>query len=192
MRHFDMQVAQEARYTAEDLISAYQMSGHSEKFENACKLLRIGVQGLRDIGASSATVSVVLKNEFRNAFQGRSGIHPSMEMVKYDQADASPLQWCRNQLPVWPIAPAVDHIVFSGDKTIVFWKDGTKTMVSCMEGQAFDEYSGFVAALAKKLYGSTSQVKKLVKKTGKNQNAAIQKRREKKALKKALNEKKEG
>lgn len=169
-----------------------QIVKSSDEFEAACALAGKSAEILKNLGISSSAAAVIMKNAFRNAFEGRSGIHPSMEMVKYEQADATPLQWCRSQIPVWPVAPAVDRIVFSGDKTIVFWKDGTKTMVSCTEGQPFDEYSGFVAALAKKLYGSTSQVKKLVKKTGKNQNAAIQKRREKKALKKALNEKKEG
>ena len=84
-----------------------------------------------------------------------------------------------------------ERVLFSGDKTIVFWKDGSKTMVSCAEGQSFDEYTGFVAALAKKVYGSTSRVKKILKKIGKDQNSVIMKKREKKAAKKAMNENKE-
>ena len=84
-----------------------------------------------------------------------------------------------------------ERVLFSGDKTIVFWKDGSKTMVSCAAGQPFDEYTGFVAALAKKVYGSTSRVKRILKKIGKDQNPAIMKKREKKAAKKAMNENKE-
>ena len=84
-----------------------------------------------------------------------------------------------------------ERVLFSGDKTIVFWKDGSKTMVSCSEGQPFDEYTGFVAALAKKVYGSTSRVKRILKKIGKDQNSVIMKKREKKAAKKAMNENKE-
>lgn len=84
-----------------------------------------------------------------------------------------------------------ERVIFSGDKTIVFWKDGGKTIVSCAEGQPFDEYTGFVAALAKKVYGSTSRVKKILKKIGKDQNSVIMKKREKRAAKKAMNENKE-
>lgn len=56
----------------------------------------------------------------------------------------------------------VKRIIYSGPKTIVFWTDGTKTIVSCGEGETFDEYYGFCAAFAKKMFGSTSRVKKLV------------------------------
>jgi len=64
-------------------------------------------------------------------------------------------------------APTPKKVIFSGGKTIVIWGDGTKTVVSCMEGDEFDEYSGFCAALAKKLYGSTTRAKKLMNKNKK-------------------------
>lgn len=64
-------------------------------------------------------------------------------------------------------APMPKKVIFSGGKTIVIWEDGTKTVVSCMEGDEFDEYSGFCAALAKKLYGSTTRAKKLMNKNKK-------------------------
>lgn len=56
-------------------------------------------------------------------------------------------------------------ILYSGNRTIVFWNDGDKTIVKCAEGQEFDEYNGFVAALAKKMYGSTSKAKRIINKT---------------------------
>lgn len=58
--------------------------------------------------------------------------------------------------------PELDKIIFSGNRTIVFWKDGTKTVVKCGKGEEFDEYSGFVAAFAKKAFGSTHHVKKMI------------------------------
>ena len=36
----------------------------------------------------------------------------------------------------------------------MIWKDKTKTIVSCGKGEVFDEFDGFTAALAKKIYGS--------------------------------------
>lgn len=60
------------------------------------------------------------------------------------------------------------RILYNGDRTIVFWSDGDKTIVKCAEGQEFDEYNGFVAALAKKLYGSTSKVKRIISKAKDN------------------------
>ena len=61
-------------------------------------------------------------------------------------------------------APKVKRIIFNDPATIVFWEDGTKTVVKCMEGYEFSEYYGFVCALAKKLYGSNSKVVSVIKK----------------------------
>lgn len=56
----------------------------------------------------------------------------------------------------------VARIIFSPPATIVFWKDGTKTVVKCADGEPFSEYNGFAAALLKKVFGSNSAVKKLI------------------------------
>lgn len=53
----------------------------------------------------------------------------------------------------------------NGKATIVFWDDGTKTIVKCEDGDRQDPYTAFTAALAKKIYGSNSRVKKIVNKT---------------------------
>ena len=57
--------------------------------------------------------------------------------------------------------PSVKRIVYNNPATIVFWQDGTKTVVKCMDGEPFDKYAGFCAALVKKAFGSTSKAKKV-------------------------------
>ena len=57
--------------------------------------------------------------------------------------------------------PAIKRIVYHDPATIVFWQDGTKTVVKCMDGEPFEKYAGFCAALAKKVFGSTSKAKKV-------------------------------
>lgn len=54
-------------------------------------------------------------------------------------------------------------ILKSGTATIVFWKDGTKTVVKLPEGDTPDDYSAFTAALAIKIFGTNSKVKKVMK-----------------------------
>lgn len=49
--------------------------------------------------------------------------------------------------------------------TDVLWEDGTVTVVKLREGEDFDEYAAFCAALAKKVFGSTNAVNTIVKKT---------------------------
>lgn len=48
------------------------------------------------------------------------------------------------------LTPTIKKVIYSGPKTIVIWTDGTKTIVSCREGQDFDPYYGFCAAVTKK------------------------------------------
>ena len=48
---------------------------------------------------------------------------------------------------------AIDKVIFNPPATIVFWLDGTKTVVKCKEGEEFSEWAGIALCLAKKLYG---------------------------------------
>lgn len=59
--------------------------------------------------------------------------------------------------------PGIKKVIYSGMKTIILWEDKTKTIVSCKEGDIFDPYMGFCAAVMKKLFGSTSKIKKTIK-----------------------------
>ena len=47
----------------------------------------------------------------------------------------------------------IDKVLFNPPATIVFWQDGTKTVVKCKEGEEFSEWAGIALCLAKKLYG---------------------------------------
>jgi len=58
--------------------------------------------------------------------------------------------------------PDIENIIFNPPATIVFWTDGTKTVVKCMEGQPYERYAGFAAACMKKLFGSTSRAKAIM------------------------------
>ena len=63
--------------------------------------------------------------------------------------------------PMWGI-PDVRRIIFSDPATIVFWEDGTKTVVKCMKGEKFERYAGFAMACMKKMFGSTSRAKAIM------------------------------
>ena len=59
--------------------------------------------------------------------------------------------------------PEVRRILFNDPATIVFWKDGTKTVVRVTEGDRYVPYYGFLAALAKKVYGSNTRVQEMIR-----------------------------
>ena len=58
----------------------------------------------------------------------------------------------------------VKKIIKNGPATIVFWTDGTKTIVKLQDGDQDDIYAAFTAALAEKVFGSTSKARKIMKK----------------------------
>jgi len=68
----------------------------------------------------------------------------------------------------------------NGLDTVVIWKDGSKTHVKCQEDDDLDDLRAFEEALAKRLYGSRTALKKFAKKN----TIDIAKKRQKKATKK--------
>lgn len=54
-------------------------------------------------------------------------------------------------------------IIYNGPATIVFWADGTKTVVKRAKKEKDNKYNAFCAALAKKLFGNNSRVNAIVK-----------------------------
>lgn len=56
----------------------------------------------------------------------------------------------------------VSKIIFNPPATIVFWDDGTKTVVKCSAEDEYNKYYGFLCALGKKMFGTNSHLKKLI------------------------------
>lgn len=69
------------------------------------------------------------------------------------------------------------RIIRNGIATIVFWNDGTKTIVKCAEDDEPDDYMAFCAAYCKKVFGSNSQLKRVIKNA---RNAKSEKKKDKK------------
>lgn len=60
--------------------------------------------------------------------------------------------------------PFIRQVIFDEARktTIVSWFDDDKTVVRCGEGETFDRYTGFMAAICKKMFGGTTTAKKLM------------------------------
>lgn len=52
------------------------------------------------------------------------------------------------------VRPKIKDVIFNDPATIVFWADGTKTVVKCQEGDEFDPEKGLTMAIVKKVYGN--------------------------------------
>lgn len=51
----------------------------------------------------------------------------------------------------------ITNVIFNDPATIVFWSDGTKTVVKCCEDDEFDEEKGLAMAVCKKVSGNDSK-----------------------------------
>ena len=55
--------------------------------------------------------------------------------------------------------PKPVKVLFNSPATIVFWADGTKTVVKCMEYDLYDKEKGFILCVLKKAFGDKSYKK---------------------------------
>ena len=81
--------------------------------------------------------------------------------------------------------PEIAEVIFNEEAgvTVLIWVDGEKTIVRLGEGERFDRYTGFMAAVCKRLFGGTATAKKLMNAKDRKYQAAL--RAEKEAKEKA-------
>lgn len=60
--------------------------------------------------------------------------------------------------------PEIKNVKFNGPATIVFWADGTKTVVKCQDGDDYSEEVGLAMCIVKKAFGNTSKYNDTFKK----------------------------
>lgn len=69
------------------------------------------------------------------------------------------IQYCKRDVDITKdyymrASMTIKNVIFSNPATIVFWMDGTKTVVKCQEGDIYDPEKGLAMAIAKKALGN--------------------------------------
>ena len=73
-------------------------------------------------------------------------------MVRYRDTDYYGCPWLvRTPSPVLTVN--IKKVIFNDPATIVFWADGTKTVVKCADFDIFDPEKGLAMAICKRVYG---------------------------------------
>lgn len=97
--------------------------------------------------------------------------NPILDYIKYDTdittqmyAYLSEKRGERNTPMATPQKPKVKRAIFNNPATIIYWTDGTKTVVKCQEGDTYDKEKGFVMAYLKKLLGNDNTFNKEINK----------------------------
>lgn len=58
----------------------------------------------------------------------------------------------------------IENVIFNDPATIVFWLDGSKTVVKCQPGDTFSKELGLAMAICKKVYGNKGNYNDVFKK----------------------------
>ena len=89
--------------------------------------------------------------------------------------------------------PFIRQVIFdeASKTTVVLWFDDDKTVVRCGEGETFDRYTGFMAAICKKMFGGTTTAKKLMNELDKGYQAKLKAEAEAKEKEKRMAEEEE-
>lgn len=66
------------------------------------------------------------------------------------------------------LMPKIKDVYYNGPATIVWWDDGTKTVVRCQaaKGDTYDKEKGLAMAIIKKVYGNTGNFNDIFRKWG--------------------------
>lgn len=57
----------------------------------------------------------------------------------------------------------VEKVIYNDPATIVFWADGTKTVVKCQRFDVYDPQVGFLMCIAKKAYGNNGKFNDVIR-----------------------------
>ena len=74
------------------------------------------------------------------------------------------------------IIPKIRNVIFNPPATIVFWTDGTKTVVKCDERDQFDPEKGITMAFFKKTHGNKGSYFDEIKKWREKYNQTVDKK----------------
>lgn len=82
----------------------------------------------------------------------RNGIL-SLRCRKYDSTILSEYASSTYRSEAFDISSSIKDVLYNDPATIIFWKDGTKSVVVC-DGEEYDPEKGFAMATCKKVFGN--------------------------------------
>ena len=92
--------------------------------------------------------SIEFSGDGFSKFEGRTmGIEKAEPRLSY-------VDYSRYYKKTTNYIPEIKNVIFNDPATIVFWEDGTKTVVKCQDGDEFDPEKGLAMAIVKKTYGN--------------------------------------
>lgn len=104
-----------------------------------------------DPGISIHIIIVEYREYFTTFLVDQAKVFPTWEELDYMQRSCKAL-------------PEIKNVIYNDPATIIFWGDGTKTIVKCQEGDIYDSEKGLAIAIAKKALGNKGNFNDVFKK----------------------------
>lgn len=124
----------------------------------------ITLNNLKEINMTYKPYPYICGDDYINTFDYNRGYEFNLT-PSYDKDAFKTIDRILDKL-ITPKVPDIKRIIFNDPATIIFWADGTKTVVKATEGDEFNPYYGFCCAVTKKMFGNNSKIKKILKKYG--------------------------
>lgn len=86
------------------------------------------------------------------------------EVAKYCRNDVAATTALFNDVQNLTYIPKIKDVIYNDPATIVFWEDGTKTVVKCEFSKRFDPEKGLAMAFSKKMFGNKGNYYNVFKK----------------------------
>lgn len=87
------------------------------------------------------------------------------------------MRYMKNNPPASAPLPLPTNVIFNDPATIVYWSDGTKTVVKCQSGDVFSAEAGLTTAMLKKYMGNDNTFNRVInewlKRTGQYKPSVI-------------------
>ena len=103
-----------------------------------------------DLGLSNWSISVGCGDPL--SFEGVLSIDTSVPHWRFTNATSI------TEFPMKPV-----RCVLNDPATILFWPDGTKTVVKCQEGDVWDPEKGIALAMLKKYFGGSGKYNDIIR-----------------------------
>ena len=87
----------------------------------------------------------------------RAGFTMADEFIKYSENDVKTtmeMYKFMNGNYIQRVLPKIKNVIFNDPATIVFWSDGSKTVVKCQDDDWYDPEKGLAMAISKKALGN--------------------------------------
>lgn len=88
--------------------------------------------------------------------------HSNANIIKFHEIDEIILE-VKNRLNELDFDFSIENVIFNGPATIIYWKDGTKTVVKCENGDKYDKEKGLALCFMKRALGNSGNYYNIIK-----------------------------